>query len=39
MSASPFTHLRGDGSAHMIDVTDKTPTVREATAEDRKSVV
>ena len=33
MSASPFTHLRGDGSAHMIDVTDKTPTVREATAE------
>lgn len=30
---SSFTHLRGDGSAHMIDVTTKTPTVREATAE------
>lgn len=33
MSESPFTHLRGDGSARMVDVTAKTPTVREATAE------
>ncbi len=27
-----FTHLRSDGSAYMVDVTAKTPTVREATA-------
>lgn len=27
-----FTHLRADGAAHMVDVTAKTPTVREATA-------
>lgn len=33
MSGSPLTHLRGDGSARMVDVTAKTPTVREATAE------
>lgn len=25
-------HLRGDGSAYMVDVTAKTPSVREATA-------
>ncbi|MDO4888280.1 MAG: cyclic pyranopterin monophosphate synthase MoaC [Actinomycetaceae bacterium] len=30
-----FTHLRGDGSAHMVDVTAKTPTVREASASAR----
>ncbi len=28
----PFTHLRADGAAHMVDVTAKTPTVRSATA-------
>lgn len=33
MSASPFSHLRGDGSARMVDVTGKTPTVRQASAE------
>ena len=33
MTSNPFTHLRGNGSAHMIDVTTKTPTVRVATAE------
>ncbi len=33
MTSSPFTHLRGNGSAHMVDVTTKTPTVRVATAE------
>lgn len=33
MTSHPFTHLRGNGSAHMVDVTTKTPTVRVATAE------
>lgn len=33
MTSSPFTHLRGNGSAHMVDVTTKIPTVRVATAE------
>ncbi|MBK0330243.1 cyclic pyranopterin monophosphate synthase MoaC [Brachybacterium sp. MASK1Z-5] len=28
----PFTHLDGDGRARMVDVTEKTPTVRSATA-------
>lgn len=27
-----FTHLRGDGTAYMVDVTAKVPTVRQATA-------
>ncbi|MDU5230723.1 cyclic pyranopterin monophosphate synthase MoaC [Actinomyces sp.] len=27
-----FTHLNNAGEAHMVDVTAKTPTVREATA-------
>src|SRR5690625_2643396 len=27
-----LTHVRSDGSAHMVDVTDKTTTSREATA-------
>lgn len=27
-----LTHLRGDGTAFMVDVTDKTPTKRTATA-------
>ncbi len=31
--AEGFTHLSGDGSARMVDVTAKTPTVRSATAE------
>ncbi|HRO30150.1 MULTISPECIES: cyclic pyranopterin monophosphate synthase MoaC [Micrococcaceae] len=31
--ADGFTHLDGDGSARMVDVTAKSPTVRAATAE------
>jgi cyclic pyranopterin monophosphate synthase len=31
--ADGFTHLGGDGSARMVDVTAKSPTVRSATAE------
>lgn len=31
--ADGFTHLSGDGSARMVDVTAKTPTIRSATAE------
>lgn len=31
-AAPTFTHLRADGTAFMVDVTAKTPTVREATA-------
>src|SRR5699024_10434779 len=31
-SMSELTHLRADGTAYMVDVTAKTPTVREATA-------
>ncbi|REE02843.1 cyclic pyranopterin monophosphate synthase MoaC [Citricoccus muralis] len=31
--AEGFTHLAGDGSARMVDVTAKTPTIRSATAE------
>ena len=34
---SEFTHLRGDGSAYMVDVTAKTLTVRQATAVGRVS--
>jgi len=33
MSDQPFTHLNSAGHARMVDVTAKTPTVREATAE------
>ena len=33
MSEQPFTHLDSAGQARMVDVTNKTPTVREATAE------
>ena len=33
MSEQPFTHLDAGGHARMVDVTGKTPTVREATAE------
>ncbi len=32
MSEQPFTHLDSAGQARMVDVTQKTPTVREATA-------
>jgi cyclic pyranopterin phosphate synthase len=32
MSDHPFTHLDSAGQARMVDVTAKTPTVREATA-------
>lgn len=32
MSNQPFTHLNSAGEARMVDVTAKTPTVREATA-------
>lgn len=28
-----FTHLNDAGSAHMVDVTEKQPTVRQATAQ------
>jgi cyclic pyranopterin phosphate synthase len=32
MTDQPFTHLNTAGEARMVDVTGKTPTVREATA-------
>ncbi len=32
MSNQPFTHLNSAGEARMVDVTAKTPTIREATA-------
>lgn len=32
MSDIILTHLRSDGAARMVDVTAKTPTVRQATA-------
>lgn len=32
-SANGLTHLRSDGSAHMVDVTEKAVTKRTATAE------
>lgn len=32
MSESGLTHVRADGSAHMVDVTEKTETSRTATA-------
>lgn len=31
-SPGGLAHLRSDGTAHMVDVTAKEPTVREATA-------
>ncbi|SJM51159.1 Molybdenum cofactor biosynthesis protein MoaC [Actinomycetales bacterium JB111] len=34
-SMDELTHLRADGTAYMVDVTAKTPTVREATASAR----
>lgn len=32
MNAQPFTHLDAAGAARMVDVTEKAPTVRSATA-------
>jgi cyclic pyranopterin phosphate synthase len=32
MTGQPFTHLDSAGAARMVDVTDKQPTVRSATA-------
>lgn len=32
MTPQPFTHLDSAGQARMVDVTDKQPTVRSATA-------
>ena len=32
-SAARLTHVRADGSAHMVDVAEKTVTSREATAQ------
>lgn len=32
LSAHPFTHLDSAGQARMVDVTEKQPTVRSATA-------
>lgn len=31
MSDAPFTHLNRAGEAHMVDVTEKNPTIRSAT--------
>lgn len=33
MTDRPLTHLREDGSAHMVDVSAKLPTVRRAVAQ------
>jgi cyclic pyranopterin phosphate synthase len=33
MTDHPFTHLSPSGEARMVDVTTKTPTIREASAE------
>lgn len=38
MSLDGFTHLTEDGFVHMVDVSEKTPSVRQATAEARVSV-
>lgn len=38
MSADGFTHLTSEGTVHMVDVSEKTPTVRQATAEARVSI-
>lgn len=35
MSADGLTHLRADGTAHMVDVTDKAVTARSASAAGR----
>lgn len=31
--SSEFTHINADGNAHMVDVTEKAVTEREARAE------
>ena len=33
MSVDGFTHLTAEGAVHMVDVSGKEPTVREATAQ------
>lgn len=33
MSADGFTHLTDDGAVHMVDVSQKQPSVRQATAQ------
>jgi cyclic pyranopterin phosphate synthase len=38
MSADGFTHLTADGAVHMVDVSGKEPSVREATAQARVTV-
>ncbi|MEY4102658.1 MAG: cyclic pyranopterin monophosphate synthase MoaC [Actinomycetota bacterium] len=38
MSADGFTHLTSDGAVHMVDVSGKTPSVRQASAQARVSV-
>ncbi len=38
MSADGFTHLNSDGNVHMVDVSEKTPTVRQATAQARVTI-
>lgn len=38
MTAEGFTHLNSDGSVHMVDVSEKSPTVRQATAQARVSI-
>lgn len=38
MSADGFTHLTSEGNVHMVDVTEKSPTVRWAVAESRVTV-
>lgn len=38
MSADGFTHLTAEGAVHMVDVSGKEPTVREATAQAKVTV-
>lgn len=33
MSAERFTHLTREGTVHMVDVSEKSPSVRQATAQ------
>lgn len=33
MSAEGFTHLTREGTVHMVDVSEKSPSVRQATAQ------
>jgi cyclic pyranopterin phosphate synthase len=38
MSVDGFTHLSAEGAVHMVDVSGKTPSVREATAQAQVTV-